>query len=42
VTLGAGQRHIHMPAEEVDLHHFTLACRLAVELATAPEADSSA
>jgi tripeptide aminopeptidase len=42
VTLGAGQRHIHMPAEEVDLRHFTLACRLAVELATAPEADASA
>ncbi len=35
VTIGCGQRHIHMPAEEVDLRQFTLACRLAVELATA-------
>jgi tripeptide aminopeptidase len=34
VTIGCGQRHIHMPAEEVDLRQFTLACRLAVELAT--------
>jgi tripeptide aminopeptidase len=34
VTIGCGQRHIHMPAEEVDLRQFTLACQLAVELAT--------
>jgi tripeptide aminopeptidase len=33
VTIGAGQRHIHMPTEEINLHQFTLACRLAVELA---------
>jgi tripeptide aminopeptidase len=34
VTIGCGQRHIHMPAEEVNLRQFTLACRLAVELTT--------
>jgi tripeptide aminopeptidase len=36
VTIGAGQCHVHTPAEEIDLHHFTAACRLAVELALAP------
>jgi tripeptide aminopeptidase len=35
VTIGAGQRNIHTPAEEVDLRHFRQACRLAVDLATA-------
>jgi tripeptide aminopeptidase len=34
VTIGAGQRHVHTPAEEVDLTQFARACRLAVELAT--------
>jgi tripeptide aminopeptidase len=34
VTIGTGQRHIHMPTEEVNLLHFNLACQLAVELAT--------
>ncbi len=33
LTIGCGQRHVHMPNEEIDLHDFTRACRLAVELA---------
>jgi tripeptide aminopeptidase len=35
VTIGCGQRHVHTPAEEIDLAAFTQACRLAVELAIA-------
>jgi tripeptide aminopeptidase len=35
VTIGCGQRHIHMPTEEIDLAEFRRACQLAVELATA-------
>lgn len=34
VTIGAGQRHVHTAAEEIDLRQFNLGCRLAVELAT--------
>lgn len=35
VTIGCGQRHVHMPAEAIDLDDFELACRLAVRLAIA-------
>lgn len=34
VTIGAGQREIHMPAEWIDLEQFRAACRLGVTLAT--------
>lgn len=33
ITIGAGQRHVHTPAEEVDLRQFLQACRLAIDLA---------
>jgi tripeptide aminopeptidase len=33
VTIGAGQRNVHTPEEYVDLEHFDLACRLAIQLA---------
>ncbi len=35
VTIGCGQRNIHMPTEEIDVPEFIRACRLAVELAIA-------
>lgn len=34
LTIGCGQRNVHMPAEEIDLADFERACRLAVRLAT--------
>jgi tripeptide aminopeptidase len=34
MTIGAGQRSVHTPAETIDLRQFELGCRLAVDLAT--------
>jgi tripeptide aminopeptidase len=34
ITIGCGQRNIHMTTEYIDLGEFTCACRLAIELAT--------
>ncbi len=33
ITIGCGQRHVHMPAEEIDLANFLRACDLARALA---------
>jgi tripeptide aminopeptidase len=35
VTLGCGQRNIHMLTEQLDLNDFEDACRMALRLATA-------
>jgi tripeptide aminopeptidase len=36
VTLGCGQDGIHTTSETLDLEHFQYACRIAMDLATAP------
>ena len=36
VTLGCGQDGIHTTSETLDLEHFQYACRIALDLATAP------
>lgn len=34
LTIGVGQRNVHMPTEELDLHEFRKACKIATTLAT--------